>query len=209
MTLYISGPMSGYPEWNFPAFFAAEEALEKRGMTCINPARQGAPEGIDPLRATLEDAEFLARWKQYLADDLKDLLQNAEGVVLLPGWRKSNGAILEAIVGAFAGLQIFEWIGGEHLVPWNIDKECRSLTVLAMCTLVDIIGANSRRHGGHVEWQAHTPQYHLQKVGRHALTAMSNLDMHEPPQNGEGAQAHMERVLVRGCMALSTFERNT
>lgn len=36
---YISGPMRGIPDYNFPAFFAAEEALLEAGWNTINPAR--------------------------------------------------------------------------------------------------------------------------------------------------------------------------
>lgn len=39
MKVYISGPMTGLPEFNYPAFFAAAEALEARGYETINPAR--------------------------------------------------------------------------------------------------------------------------------------------------------------------------
>ncbi len=37
-TIYISGPMTGYPEYNYPAFMAAEKKLRSLGHGyIINP----------------------------------------------------------------------------------------------------------------------------------------------------------------------------
>ena len=38
MKVYIAGPMSGIPEWNFPAFYQVEEALLALGLETVNPA---------------------------------------------------------------------------------------------------------------------------------------------------------------------------
>lgn len=44
MKVYIAGPMTGLPEFNFPLFFEAEELLKGHGFEVINPARE---DGID------------------------------------------------------------------------------------------------------------------------------------------------------------------
>ena len=36
--IYISGPMTGMPEHNFPAFHAAADRLRKAGWSVVNPA---------------------------------------------------------------------------------------------------------------------------------------------------------------------------
>src|SRR3546814_10570753 len=46
-TIYIAGPMSGYPEWNYPAFFRAEYTLEREGWDVKNPARKDDEMGYD------------------------------------------------------------------------------------------------------------------------------------------------------------------
>lgn len=78
MKLYISGPMTGYPEWNHPAFNEAERQLRAVGYDVINPARHGSGR----------------RWEYYMRLALKDVA-DAEGVALLPGYTHSRGATLE------------------------------------------------------------------------------------------------------------------
>lgn len=84
-TLYVAGPMSGLPEWNFPAFFAAQEILERRGFRVLNPARHPAVEGES--------------WESCLRRDLPDVLR-ADGLALLDGWWASRGARLEVQVAS-------------------------------------------------------------------------------------------------------------
>ena len=39
--VYLSGPMKGYPDSNFPAFHATAAALRARGLEVVNPAEIG------------------------------------------------------------------------------------------------------------------------------------------------------------------------
>ena len=80
--VYISGPMTGLPEYNFPAFFAMARKLKERGFSVLNPAAW-------PARATYEE---------YLQHDIKMLIRYADAVVFLDGWEKSNGARVEMAV---------------------------------------------------------------------------------------------------------------
>lgn len=80
MKLYISGPMSGLPDWNFPAFNQAAEKVRAWGHDAVNPV------DINPDHTT--------PWEICLRADLKALC-DCDGIVLLPGWEKSKGAQLE------------------------------------------------------------------------------------------------------------------
>jgi hypothetical protein len=82
MLVYLSGPMSGYPEWNYPAFNRAAEVLRKNDHIVINPAETAG--GCTRLSRT-----------QFLYIDV-GYVQASELVVLLPGWEMSKGALLEA-----------------------------------------------------------------------------------------------------------------
>ena len=79
-SVYIAGPMTGLPEYNFPAFNAAAEELRATGATVYNPADHGLIDG--------------AAWDDYLRFDIGNLVK-CESIYLLPGWSKSKGARLE------------------------------------------------------------------------------------------------------------------
>ena len=85
--VYISGPMTGLPEFNKPAFNAMESRLAAAGCRVLNPARQ--PDG-------LEYAEYMRR-------AVHDLLA-ATRVVFLTDHHKSRGAMLEWSVAYNLGL---------------------------------------------------------------------------------------------------------
>lgn len=93
-TLYLAGPMSGLPEFNFPAFHQAAAELRSRGYTVINPAE-------------LDDGDTSKPWDYYMRRDLK-MLVDADAVAVLPGWRKSKGASLEVHVAQALGMPVLD-----------------------------------------------------------------------------------------------------
>lgn len=96
MILYIAGPMTGLPQHNYPAFFAAAERLQASGFDVLNPAR------IDEDHST-ETGE--PTWQWYMRRALR-MVSEADGIALLPGWEESTGATLEATVGRSLGLDV-------------------------------------------------------------------------------------------------------
>jgi hypothetical protein len=199
--------MCGRPGWNYGAFHAAARFLRERGHEAINPAEH--PElhtaGMRPEKVTFDDEEWRAIWKEYLKQDLP-LVLTCTDLVLLPGWAESRGARLEMEVAAAAELPVWELIFKEEapvsLVSYPLDRTVRKLQAMTSDILVSIIGSNSARHGGHVEWVSRSPGYHLHKSGKHSLLARAILEHYEAPVDGEGAMAHAERVFVRSAMAL-------
>jgi hypothetical protein len=112
--------MTGLPQFNYPAFYAAADALRSMGMDVVSPAEMddpivqraslASPDGnlntIDTHGQTWGD--FLARDVKLLADD------GIEAVVALPGWANSKGARLETYVAkAICGLPVFELDPGD------------------------------------------------------------------------------------------------
>ena len=89
--IYISGPMTGYPGLNLPAFAAAADTLRALGHDPVNPG--GNTLGPDP------------KWADYLRVDLVDLV-TCSAVALLPGWHASKGARLEIHVAKELGLTV-------------------------------------------------------------------------------------------------------
>lgn len=89
--VYVSGPMSGLPELNFPAFHAAAAALRTAGFEVINPAEHEEAPG--------------KTWADYLRKDIR-LLMDCAGVALLPGWEHSKGARLERHIAIELGMTV-------------------------------------------------------------------------------------------------------
>lgn len=89
---YIAGPMTGYPDLNFPAFHAMAAKLRAAGHDAINPAE------INP--------DPKADWTDCMFADLK-ALTNCDAIVMLPGWEKSPGAQIERLWAGRTGKQIF------------------------------------------------------------------------------------------------------
>ena len=107
--IYIAGPMTGYPEFNFPAFFAAAEKFEKEGWVVWNPANKEAENGITASEsyAKGDNAGLVAEgwdWKTAFKWDTTKVIES-DAIYLLPGWEKSTGARAEWAVAQFAKAQ--------------------------------------------------------------------------------------------------------
>ena len=105
MHCYISGPMNGVAEHNFPAFFAAERYLRKRGWEVINPARldeeDPAPKGMSYHQAR----------RFYMDRDLNIIMTEmyaefGDVMFLLPGWTQSPGAMAEVSLAHSLGMKV-------------------------------------------------------------------------------------------------------
>jgi len=79
---YVAGPMTGYPDWNQPAFMDMAARLRAVGHQVINPAE-------------LHEASSEVPWDWYLRRDLAELVKCSQ-VVMLQGWERSKGARLGA-----------------------------------------------------------------------------------------------------------------
>jgi hypothetical protein len=102
MRVYLAGPMSGLPQFNFPAFYAATAALRAEGFEVISPAELDDQEdkGAALKSADGNPANAKRTWGEFLSRDVKVIAdQGVEGIVFLPNWYKSRGARLEATVG--------------------------------------------------------------------------------------------------------------
>jgi hypothetical protein len=112
--LYIAGPMTGYPNFNFDAFMRAEKAASDGTFEEIfNPARKDLetygeelskenPTG-DPALATASHGFSL---RDALGKDLEFITSKATHIYMLKGWEKSSGARAEHATATALGLEI-------------------------------------------------------------------------------------------------------
>jgi hypothetical protein len=95
MKLYVTGPMTGLPEFNYPAFRAAGARLQLAGFEVLNP--------IDAEEHNVTGQP--QAWDWYMRHALRMVL-DADGLAVLPGAALSRGARLEIHVAAALGLPI-------------------------------------------------------------------------------------------------------
>ncbi len=91
MRLYLSGPMTGLPDDNKPAFNAEAARLRALGYDVFNPAEVVLPDG--------------ATWAQYMRIDLSQLL-TCDEIAMLPGWESSKGANVEHGLAVDIGMPV-------------------------------------------------------------------------------------------------------
>ena len=89
--IYLAGPMTRMPDFNYPAFHAAAADLRAAGYEVANPAETDRPAGTP--------------WVVFMADGIT-ALSKCTGVALLPGWTSSIGATTEHQIACRAGLTI-------------------------------------------------------------------------------------------------------
>lgn len=104
MKVYISGPMTGIEDFNFPLFNAVAKFLQTLGWRVENPAEKGIVPDWD--------------WEDYLRYDIEKLMQ-CEYIVLLPGWENSRGARLEVRIARELGFTFLDY--DEYIA--DLDKQ--------------------------------------------------------------------------------------
>lgn len=98
MIVYIAGPMTGLPDHGRVAFDRAESKLTGLGYTVISPA--WLSDGL-PRRCYLPIC--------------MSMIDQSEGLVLLPGWEQSGGARIERAYAEYNGKPV--WMLEELIGP--------------------------------------------------------------------------------------------
>lgn len=113
--IYLSGPMTGYPESNYPLFHKVAAQLRAQGHRVYNPAEFSQERPFPIRRAFAAYSAFICL--------------EADTLVLLPGWRGSKGVSAERALADNCGLEIHEWgvaafgaPGTSHAADPELDK---------------------------------------------------------------------------------------
>lgn len=92
--IILSGPMTGYENFNRELFNYAAHYYRKQGFEVFNPAE--LPDGHD--------------YHWYMKRCLEEL-ETCRYLVQLPGWEDSNGACIEYECAVDLGLVVVPWKG--------------------------------------------------------------------------------------------------
>ncbi len=117
--VYISGPMTGLPESNYPAFNRAAAEWRALGWEVDNPAEHF---GGDASRT----------YKEYVEVDIESL-KASDAIAMLPGWDSptARGSVWEhAIAVKMLGLPVYD--ATVPIAPWGdgYDPRCGEVIVL-------------------------------------------------------------------------------
>lgn len=94
MKIYLSGPMTGIPDWNHPAFHEAATRLRAMGHKVFSPAEHVPDGDAFDVRASF------AVYCRYICEE-------ADALFMLHGWGNSSGARVEHDLAKRIGLPIF------------------------------------------------------------------------------------------------------
>lgn len=96
--IYLSGPMTEYPESNYPLFHRIAAKLRAQGHAVYNPAEYRYAGSEFPIR------QAFAEYARFICVD-------ACTIVMLAGWEKSRGATAEHALALCCGLDILIYDG--------------------------------------------------------------------------------------------------
>jgi nucleoside 2-deoxyribosyltransferase len=91
--IYLSGPMTGIDQLNFPAFDKARDICLACGYEVVSPA-------------DLERNRPRYSYEECLRDDFKHLLE-CDQILMLEGWKDSLGARAEYAIARILGFIVY------------------------------------------------------------------------------------------------------
>lgn len=111
-TIYLAGPMRGLPEFNFPAFMAADKHLRAIGWDVRNPAVKDTEDGLDVNGTHGQDHELEQQgfdMREAITWDLNAITWECDAIALLPGWKGSSGSKAELALARFLNIDVYEY----------------------------------------------------------------------------------------------------
>ncbi|WDS51664.1 nucleoside deoxyribosyltransferase [Microbacterium phage Barnstormer] len=111
LSLYVSGPMSGIPHFNYPLFTDATAALRAHGFDVVSPHELDIEAGVDLTEEFTADDRRAALRRDVTA------VTEADGIAVLTGWHHSTGARAEVALANAIPIPIFtvdEWLADAH-----------------------------------------------------------------------------------------------
>lgn len=91
--IYLAGPMTGIPDFNYPLFNLVAARLRDMGHFVLNPAELNPPD---------------VTYRAALSVDLAWIIAHAELLALLPGWESSRGVAVELPLAKALDIPVLE-----------------------------------------------------------------------------------------------------
>lgn len=98
--MYLSGPMTGIPNYNHELFDKVAKEFRDANFAVCSPSE-------------FFDGDLTKERKEYMREAVKYLLE-ADTIVLLPGWEESKGSRLEAAIATELDLIVVEYVENDE-----------------------------------------------------------------------------------------------
>lgn len=99
--MYIAGPMTGYEDFNFPAFNRTANMFRGMGWEIFNPAEKESEKGLDFEAKKTGDAVLAIEkgfdFREVFTWDVSKVIES-DAIYMLAGWEQSPGARAEHAV---------------------------------------------------------------------------------------------------------------
>lgn len=120
-SVYVSGGMTGLPEFNYPAFRSATASLRAAGYTGWCPTEHTGIDttGMTGTERSGSDDPRLASFdlQTSFAEYARVITTEVDAVAVIPGWEKSKGARAEVALAQAVGKPIIDALTGETIHP--------------------------------------------------------------------------------------------
>ena len=100
--IFISGPMTGYPDFNFPLFNKVSEILTSQGFDVVNPVT--ICKKYKRERVLSDKTVF-----DSMISEQQDAERKCTTLLLLPKWEESIGVRLELQTAIELKMKIIQW----------------------------------------------------------------------------------------------------
>lgn len=153
-TLYLSGKMTGLPSYGYPIFAEHAARLRQAGYTVVSPHEMDRvlfPE-FNP-----DTDEFTDEMRtQALAADFQAITK-CDGLALIHGWQKSDGATKERAVALWLGktvARVEDWLetAASHATDWAAERNDILNRFTGMLAKVTGDGSVKRQRGEKPPW---------------------------------------------------------
>jgi hypothetical protein len=140
--LYLSGPMTGIAQFNYPAFFHVSALLRDVGYFVYNPAEHGEGAKFDVMNMTGNESPDVIDFdiRAAFADYSRYICTEADAIAVLPGWENSRGAKAEVALARGIGLPVVDATTG-HIIEVAISAQVvNPVDSISLSTTTPIVG---------------------------------------------------------------------
>lgn len=125
--IYLSGPMTGYPDLNKPVFERFTKTVQAMGFATVNP------HDVPPTDKYGLEKIGEPSYDDYLLSDIVALVK-CDGILMLPDWKSSRGARVELEIATTLGHAVFESLDELMRAEWDETnaRQYRTMSVNGM-----------------------------------------------------------------------------